>query len=125
MIATQMIEIDVDPLVVLAEAPGAVLEVVALPEPEDDREDERDVEPDHRDRRADQISGGVVPVRRDHQRPGEDADRETALYGTRVRLTLRHDWWPGTARSRENANIIREADVTRCREAEHLRDDSR
>src|SRR6266480_6977330 len=25
--------------------------------------------------------------------------------------TRRHNWWPGTARSREKANIIRDADV--------------
>ena len=31
---------------------------------------------------------------------------------TRFGATLRHNWCPGTARSRENANIIREADVT-------------
>ena len=36
--------------------------------------------------------------------------------GTRsVFDTWRHSWWPGTARSRENANIIREADVTDAR----------
>ena len=27
-------------------------------------------------------------------------------------LTFRQSWWPGTAPSRENANIIRDADVT-------------
>ena len=32
--------------------------------------------------------------------------------GTRLPATCRQSWWPGTARSRENANIIREADVT-------------
>ena len=36
----------------------------------------------------------------------------TALTGTRLRATLRHSREPGTARSRENANIIRDADVT-------------
>ena len=36
----------------------------------------------------------------------------TALTGTRLRATLRQSLEPGTARSRENANIIRDADVT-------------
>src|SRR3954451_21680486 len=36
----------------------------------------------------------------------------TALTGTRLRATLRHAVEPGTARSREKANIIRDADVT-------------
>ena len=36
----------------------------------------------------------------------------TALTGTRLRATLRHSLEPGTARSREKANIIRDADVT-------------
>src|SRR5215213_7516890 len=37
---------------------------------------------------------------------------QTAFRGTRFRATLRHIVCPGTAPSRENANIIREADVT-------------
>ena len=36
----------------------------------------------------------------------------TALTGTRLPATLRHSREPGTARSRENANIIRDAEVT-------------
>ncbi len=32
--------------------------------------------------------------------------------GTRLRATLRHTFEPGTARSREKANIIRDAEVT-------------
>src|SRR5215210_8180861 len=36
----------------------------------------------------------------------------TAFRGTRFVATLLQSWWPGTARSRENANIIREAEVT-------------
>ncbi len=36
----------------------------------------------------------------------------TALTGTRLLATLRHSAENGTARSRENANIIRDADVT-------------
>ena len=36
----------------------------------------------------------------------------TAMCGTRLRPTCRHHLWPGIAPSRENANIIREADVT-------------
>src|SRR5436190_2725741 len=36
----------------------------------------------------------------------------TAMYGTRLRAMRRHCCCPGTARSRENANIIRDADVT-------------
>src|SRR4051794_13680646 len=36
----------------------------------------------------------------------------TALYGMRLRLTDRQRRWPGRARSRENANIILDADVT-------------
>src|SRR3954447_17416939 len=36
----------------------------------------------------------------------------TALTGTRLRATLRQILEPGIAPSRENANIIREADVT-------------
>src|SRR3954452_21873525 len=36
----------------------------------------------------------------------------TARYGTRLLATVRHRKWPGTALSRENANIIRDADVT-------------
>src|SRR4030095_16674429 len=35
-----------------------------------------------------------------------------AMCGTRFEDTRRQSWWPGTARSRENANSIREADVT-------------
>ena len=35
----------------------------------------------------------------------------TARYGTRLRFTRRQSRCPGTAPSRENANIIREADV--------------
>ena len=35
----------------------------------------------------------------------------TAYTGTRCLETRRQSWWPGTAPSRENANIIREADV--------------
>src|SRR2546421_1795194 len=30
-----------------------------------------------------------------------------------------HSWWPGTARSREKANIIREADVTEAMVQKH------
>src|SRR5262245_2811404 len=38
---------------------------------------------------------------------------QTVFTGTRSRFdTFRQIWWPGTARSRENANIIRDADVT-------------
>ena len=41
---------------------------------------------------------------------------QTEFTGTRSRFdTWRHSRWPGTARSRENANIIREADVTEAR----------
>src|SRR5215210_757126 len=36
----------------------------------------------------------------------------TAMCGTRLRLMRRHNLWPGIAPSRENANIMREADVT-------------
>ena len=36
----------------------------------------------------------------------------TAATGTRFGATLRQSRCPGTARSRENANIIRDADVT-------------
>src|SRR5919106_1069845 len=37
----------------------------------------------------------------------------TAYTGTRsARATLLQSWWPGTARSRENANSMRDADVT-------------
>ena len=36
----------------------------------------------------------------------------TAFTGTRLRATLRHSLEPGTARSREKANIIRDAEVT-------------
>jgi hypothetical protein len=36
----------------------------------------------------------------------------TARLGTRFCDTCRHSWCPGTARSRENANSIREAEVT-------------
>ena len=36
----------------------------------------------------------------------------TAMCGMRLRDTRRQSWWPGTARSRENANSIRDADVT-------------
>src|SRR5919201_6868746 len=37
----------------------------------------------------------------------------TVLIGTRSRFeTFRQIWYPGTARSRENANIIRDAEVT-------------
>ncbi len=35
----------------------------------------------------------------------------TARLGTRLLETRRHSWCPGTARSRENANSIRDADV--------------
>src|SRR6266545_101919 len=38
---------------------------------------------------------------------------QTVFTGTRSRFeTLRQSWCPGTARSRENANIMRDADVT-------------
>ena len=37
---------------------------------------------------------------------------QTALRGTRFAATLLQRGWPGTARSRENAYIIRDADVT-------------
>src|SRR5262245_46708627 len=37
---------------------------------------------------------------------------QTAFRGTRFRATLRHSWLPGTAPSREKANIIRDAEVT-------------
>ena len=36
----------------------------------------------------------------------------TDMCGMRLRATRRQSWWPGTARSRENANSILEADVT-------------
>src|SRR5690606_41674522 len=36
----------------------------------------------------------------------------TALTGARLAATLRHTLWNGTARSRENANIMREEAVT-------------
>src|SRR4051812_23887837 len=36
----------------------------------------------------------------------------TAYVGTRFAETRRHSWPPGTAPSRENANIIRDAAVT-------------
>src|SRR5215212_6488547 len=39
----------------------------------------------------------------------------TAFTGTRSLDTLRHILWPGMAPSRENANIIRDADVTDAR----------
>ncbi len=32
-----------------------------------------------------------------------------ALTGAWFRLTFDHNWWPGTARSRLNANIMRDA----------------
>ena len=34
------------------------------------------------------------------------------MCGMRFEDTRRQSWWPGTARSRENANSIRDADVT-------------
>src|SRR5215210_1652438 len=36
----------------------------------------------------------------------------TAFRGTRFVATLLQSWWQGTARSREKANIIRDAEVT-------------
>ena len=86
---------------------------------------ERDVETDHGDRRADRVADEVVPDRR---APSAGRDRtaiaQTAFRGTRFRATFRQSWWPGTAPSRENANIIRDADVTRRRHAEELRHDA-
>ena len=102
----------VDPAVVPAEAPGARLERVAHPEAEDHRQDERDVEADHGDRRAGRVADEVVPDRRHHEQPASTTIAQTALRGTRFDATLLQSGCPGTARSRENANIIRDADVT-------------
>src|SRR5919198_6593819 len=45
---------------------------------------------------------------------------QMAFTGTRSRLeTWRQSWCPGRARSRENANIIREADVTEAMVQKH------
>src|SRR5215470_3506291 len=52
------------------------------------------------------------------------ATMTTAFAGTRVAVSFDHDCQPGTARSRLNANVIREADVRHdvaqnsCAEAE-------
>src|SRR5919109_2156547 len=42
----------------------------------------------------------------------KNATPSTAKRGTRFGATRRQSWWPGTARSREKANIMRDADVT-------------
>ena len=79
---------DVDPLVVTPEAPGSLLERVACLEAQDDREDERDVEADHRNRRADLVADVRVPERRHHQeecKRGDHPDREH-----RHAVALRH-----------------------------------
>src|SRR5215203_6979649 len=44
--------------------------------------------------------------------PAKSQIPNTDQVGTRFFATRRQSVWPGTARSRENANIIREADVT-------------
>src|SRR5688572_399850 len=44
--------------------------------------------------------------------PARTTIAQTAFLGTRFRATLLQSGWPGTARSREKANIIRDADVT-------------
>ncbi len=114
MSATQSDRDRVDPLVVLAERPGPRrVPAVALPEAEVDREDEGDVEPDHRDRGADAVPDEVVPDRRDHQHGGEEADRDdgrSAARGSSPRAARAGG--RARRRSRENANIIRDADVT-------------
>ena len=106
----------------LAQAPRAGLPAVALPVAEDHREDERDVEADHGDRRPDQVAGVRVPVRRDHQREREHADREHGV----PRNAVRADAPPGlvagdgaVAREREH-HPRRRGD--RGGETEHLRD---
>ena len=44
--------------------------------------------------------------------PARTTIAQTALRGTRFAATLLQSGWPGTARSRENAYIIRDAEVT-------------
>src|SRR4029450_14114161 len=44
--------------------------------------------------------------------PASATIAQTALRGTRFEATLLHSGCPGTARSRENAYIIRDAEVT-------------
>ena len=44
--------------------------------------------------------------------PAKSQMPNTDHRGTRFFATRRQSWWPGTARSRENANIIRDAEVT-------------
>src|SRR5262245_56174457 len=39
------------------------------------------------------------------------ATPRTALAGTLAAVSLDQSWWPGTARSRLNANVIRDAEV--------------
>ena len=87
----------VDPLVVPPEAPRPVLEAVAEPEPQEHGQDERDVEPDHGDRRPGRIADEVVPDRRHHQQrrrarrsrtrraPGRGASRRGARTDARAR----------------------------------------
>ncbi len=102
----------VDPLVVLTERPCAVLERVSHPVAQDHGEDERDVEADHRDTGADVVADEEVVERRQHECRGEHADRDDRVPRDAVARDLAPQLVPGTARSRENANIIRDADVT-------------
>ena len=64
----------VDQLVPAAEVPRALLERAPGLQAEDDRQDERDVEADHRDLRSDGIADEGVRQRRDHQQERRDAD---------------------------------------------------
>ena len=102
----------VDPLVVAAEVPGASLELLARPVAEEDRQHEGDVEADHGDRRPTRSRragfhsvGSISAPGRARRSPS------TAVDGDAVALTPFHSRWPGTAPSREKANIIRDADV--------------
>ena len=61
---------------------------------------------------SDRVADEVVPDGRDHQHAGEERDAEHRPRRHAVLATRRQSWWPGTAPSREKANIIREAEVT-------------
>ena len=105
MRTTQRIAIDVDPLVMLAEAPGAVLERAACAQPEDHRQDERDVETRRPDRGSDVVPGEVVPIGRHEQQEPERADGEAGEHRHTVARHVAPGLVPGNgtvAREREH-----------------------
>src|SRR5581483_7090309 len=69
----------VDPLVVLADRPRALLERVSGPPAQVDREAVSDVQADDGDGRGDAVADRAVRQRREHERPRQDRDGDDGV----------------------------------------------